>query len=549
LSERFFVIKIGGNCSCGEREMTKLSFYGGINEIGGNKILLEDEGKSLLLDFGYPYGTNKKYYEEYLKPRSGAGLLDHLKMGLIPPLQGLYRDDLALPGLWDEVKGMAGYRAVERPGGVLLSHAHLDHSGHISLLHPEIPVYATATTAFLVKAIQDTGVSTVEQQICYYSQYARNCLPGHREESIVSSRESKQQRQFCIADRSPESLDEAAQQFWSNGFWPKAKGINSCEMKDQNSCCLKVKCFPVDHSIMGACAWGIETAAGWIVYSGDLRLHGKHPELVREFIQQVKSLRPKALIIEGTRIENTTNSTEAEVYANALRVISGAKGFVIADFSARDIDRLLTFFNIARETGRKLVILPKDAYLLRTLRLLDPAIPDLMSDRDLLLYQKTSSAQGVWQRDLFEECGQKIVTAGDIHAEQGKFILSFSFFDLNELPSIDPQGGLYVFSTSEPHDEEQEIDMKRLHNWLEKFGMSAYGLPVEKDGQWQIPAEEKGLHASGHACGSDLVSLVKEVSPEILIPVHCTRPELYEEFLGGSGIKVTLPKLYSTIQI
>jgi hypothetical protein len=31
--------------------MTKLTFYGGVNEIGGNKILLEDEETKIFLDF------------------------------------------------------------------------------------------------------------------------------------------------------------------------------------------------------------------------------------------------------------------------------------------------------------------------------------------------------------------------------------------------------------------------------------------------------------------------------------------------------------------
>ena len=74
--------------------MTTLTFYGGINEIGGNKILLEDDNHVLLLDFGFPYKRHKLFYEEYLKPRSGAGLLDPLTMGLLPLLEGIYREDL-----------------------------------------------------------------------------------------------------------------------------------------------------------------------------------------------------------------------------------------------------------------------------------------------------------------------------------------------------------------------------------------------------------------------------------------------------------------------
>ena len=36
-------------------QMTKLTFYGGVNEIGGNKILLEDKKTRVLFDFGQSF--------------------------------------------------------------------------------------------------------------------------------------------------------------------------------------------------------------------------------------------------------------------------------------------------------------------------------------------------------------------------------------------------------------------------------------------------------------------------------------------------------------
>ena len=46
----------------------KLTFYGGVNEIGGNKILLQTEDGSVLLDFGRRMGEYSKYL--FRVPRS-----------------------------------------------------------------------------------------------------------------------------------------------------------------------------------------------------------------------------------------------------------------------------------------------------------------------------------------------------------------------------------------------------------------------------------------------------------------------------------------------
>lgn len=532
-----------------------LTFYGGINEIGGNKILLEDGGRKLLIDFGFPYKRHKLFYEEYLKPRGGAGLLDPLVMGLLPPLEGLYRDDLQVANLWQRFQGNPLHRRLDQVDGVLLSHAHLDHSGHISFLSNDIPVYATAVTAFIAKSMQDSGRADFDQQVCYFSPTVQECPIGWRQVACLASGAARQQRQFKIADRKPEELSADAIRFWTCGFWEKTakqKELISLPLATHTDCIFNLRCFPVDHSIPGACAWGIETSAGWVVYSGDLRLHGKRADLTESFLAEAASLRPKALIMEGTNVPRETNIAEQEVYENGLKAIANSKGLVIADFSPRDVDRLLTFLQIARDTGRKLVILPKDAYLLKTLRLLEPEIPDIAQEKSLAIYQETVASKypSLWQRNLFKECSSRTVLAEDISSAQDKFILCFSFFDLNELPSLCPKpGSLYIYSSSEPHDEEQEIDFLRLHNWLKHFEIRGFGVHVKRGDKWEVPEGEEGLHASGHACGPDLLKIAHEIKPEVLLPIHTEHPDFYIDHLGNSGIDVILPSLGETIEI
>ena len=258
------------------------------------------------------------------------------------------------------------------------------------------------------------------------------------------------------------------------------------------------------------------------------------------------------LVLEGTNVLREANVAEHEVYENGLKAIVNSSGLVIADFSPRDVDRLLTFLHIAKDTGRKLAILPKDAYLLKTMRLLEPETPDIAWEDSLFIYQETTASRSPahWLRNIFKEYDSKTVLADDVKSAQDQFILCFSFFDLNELPSICPKpGGLYVYSSSEPHDEEQEIDFRRLHNWLKHYGLRGFGLPVESNGEWQIPDGEKGLHASGHACGLDLLRIAQEIRPEVLIPVHSEYPSFYIEHLSGSGVNVTLPTLGGPIEV
>ena len=66
-------------------------------------------------------------------------------------------------------------------------------------------------------------------------------------------------------------------------------------------------------------------------------------KLTDKFIEDAASLNPRALIIEGTNVQRETNIAEDEVYQNGKKAIASAKGLVIADFSPRDVDRLLTF--------------------------------------------------------------------------------------------------------------------------------------------------------------------------------------------------------------
>ena len=64
--------------------MTFITVLDGADTIGGNKILLEENGRGLLLDFGMNFARHGEYYQEFLKERSNRGIHDLIHLDMIP---------------------------------------------------------------------------------------------------------------------------------------------------------------------------------------------------------------------------------------------------------------------------------------------------------------------------------------------------------------------------------------------------------------------------------------------------------------------------------
>jgi len=124
-------------------------FLGGVREIGGNKIVVEDGPEKILFDFGPSFSPAfEEYYVDFLQPRSTSPIKDLLEFGLVPRLEGLYSPEaLAQADL--------AYRAPEFHA-VFITHAHADHAGYLRFLDPSIPVYVGAGTRQLLAAIENS---------------------------------------------------------------------------------------------------------------------------------------------------------------------------------------------------------------------------------------------------------------------------------------------------------------------------------------------------------------------------------------------------------
>jgi ribonuclease J len=506
----------------------QITLYGGAGEIGGNRILLEWDDAGWLLDFGTRFGATGKFFEEFVKPRTAAlGLRDYLRMELLPPLECLYRDDLWAhePDLWNRYRGRADCRRVENIRGVLLSHAHMDHNGCLGFLKQDIAVYTGLTTAIIGKCLQDPKQTGADGEFCY-------TVPRECDGDVLKAKKGapREQRKHYICENSDE-ISRAMGEL--RGFWGSVPGertsISSLPLELVNPASMNVKFWRVDHSIPGSGAFGIETPIGWVIYSGDLRTHGHSSYRTKKFVEEAAALKPALLIVEGTRVASDKSTTEVDVYDALDQVVAAEPGLVIADFSARNIERLRTFRDIAKARGRQLVVTTKDAYLLQQLHRIDPLIPCPTKEGIWVLKEFQGTTQ-LWERGVHGDCATNLIEPEQIRRNPGGFIVCISYWDILNLVDFEPEGGTYIYSASEAYDESQVIDHQRLVNWLMHFGLKIVG---------GLPNAEKGpYHASGHIDGPALEELINQIGVERVLPVHTQDLGWFEKRWGPKVVQV-----------
>lgn len=546
----------------------KVTCYGGVREIGGNKLLIEEGHAALFLDFGLPMGRAGQFFDEFVQPRTGSHLRDSLALDLAPRIDGIYRKDLiggahllADVGLPDEAAQLfdAGVRDYDdfldkegrlRANAVLLSHAHLDHVGQVGYLDERIPLGCTPVTKTILTVIEEILPPRIDSEALTIRR---------RTIGTVSER-----------SRFPGALVAKAEPV------PRPV-VQLVEFGEVTVAGFRVEALPVDHSLPGCCALLITAPSGKrALYTGDLRFNGRwsHGDnnLTEQFRSRTRDLRPELLLSEGTRIRSERKDDENAVKRELREVVDGSRGLVIFDWAWKDIARFQTVAEVAQETGRTLAVSPKTLALYHRLVADHPALfPALSSLGDVRAYLERSGSmlyspadynqqlfklgpRGKWARDETEAVRRQWamgerdpvvsrlmehyyggVRAYDIRRHPSHYILHAGFFDVQELIDLDPpDGSVYVRAATEPFSEEMAIDERKLRNWLAHFG-----LLREED-------EMRRAHISGHASGADLLEWIESVKPATVLPIHTEHPE---EFIGKVDADVILVRFGETVEV
>ncbi|MFX0025733.1 MAG: MBL fold metallo-hydrolase [Candidatus Hermodarchaeota archaeon] len=489
--------------------MTSITIYDGTKTIGGNKIYLREKNHGLFLDFGMNFKKYRDYFQQYLQERYSRGIYDLIQLKLIPKLKN-YRRDL-IPSDLD----ISSFPSLDIDA-VLLSHSHMDHFGNISLLDEEIPIVASPTSIVLLKAIRDCSIATLNNEIAYFTKK----IQAEDGRILKTDKNSIYCRKFFSTNDFSPNLDD----FLSIRFRKKEIEKGDLCALNEFSTPFEIKAFEVDHSIYGATAY-IISGENTVAYSGDFRLHGKKSELSENFIKSAKNA--SILIIEGTRAtKKDFNEPEEIIYQNCLKLVEISKDLVIADFTARNFERLESFQEIAKKVGRRLIITTKDAYLLKALEKVD----GINRTKDMLIYKMLKVRPKRWEDFLFKsESDINLIDPMEISKNPEQYLLCFSFFDVKNLLDIKPIKGTYIYSSSEAFEEESEFDFIRLNNWLKHFGFEIHGFEIiEQKGKLK-PDFVRGYHASGHLSQNEIRWAIERIDPDVIIPVHTENPQWFGE--------------------
>jgi ribonuclease J len=432
--------------------VAKLTFLGGVAQIGGNKILLEDRDARLWLDMGAPFDLGEDYFVEFLGPRDRFGLRDYFALDLIPRTPGLYSAEALDPT----------DMAWEPPSfsGIFITHVHYDHTQHLRWVDPNIPVHL------------GEGARTILESLDTTARQPNLRLGAHAYETFRSG---------------------------------QTKAVDGVEVEP----------IHVDHSAPAAYGYIVHTREGAIAYTGDLRHHGPMKRLTEDFIAAAAAAKPIALITEGTRVtpnDPRESLTEADVKGGALGLLNARREkAALVTFPPRDVDRIRTFYDAAREVGRKFVVNGKTAHLLLTL-LKDTRIqvPDITKEDDILLYDRRMRTTVPWEKDLQAKMKDRVVTAEDIASRPAEYLVQLDFWHLPELVDLSPPpGSTFIHSKSEPF-EEDDVNDAVLQHWLDRFGL-----------------ERHQLHASGHLSEREVGEMLESIAPKVVIPVHTEHPERF----------------------
>lgn len=337
---------------------------------------------------------------------------------------------------------------------VFITHAHPDHYGLLELLDDNTPIYATADTCEILKNITPLTTKFQTENL--------NFIP----------------------------LDETVE-------------IGK----------FKITPHEIDHSIVGACALKISCYGKTILYTGDIRFHGRcayKNSVLTKCIEQVDYL-----IMEGTTINRSNQEKVLEDDLIPLFVKEFEKDKLsLVIFSPQNLDRFITVYKACLQTKKTLVIDPYTCYILELYKRYHKNIPQYNWDNIRVYFASNSITSNLAESKKLYKYKTKKISIDEIKANKSKYVIKGNHI-INEK----------LFA--EFKKEDLNIIFSMWKGYLNK--------PCSLDDYKDVITH---IHTSGHATIKDLQKLVKDIEPKTIIPIHTECKEQYKELFEAPVLEV-----------
>jgi ribonuclease J len=488
--------------------MPLLTFYGGVGEIGGNLISLRnrEEGCHVLFDAGLSFSAYRRFFDFPFRIPQESVRLELVETEILPEIVGLHgrpiRYFAELAKAKDKGKEEGGYEIIEPANEetdideVFVSHVHSDHSKLCSLLGSRSTIRMGELTTDLF--VKNAGLSSrMDLFSKLFFQDAKSGRARHRYQPF--------------ADGERVEL---------GGF--------------------EILPLAVDHSTPSSFGFLITCSTGTMAYTGDIRFHGAAGRLSREFIHEARERDVDVLVTEGTNMGEARPQGESDVgkFSSALIEKSNRGGnyLTLVKVSPADIDRISSMVSLAEELDNDVILTKGVASTICIAssfkeRLRFIKLPDLKKCR-ILVPKDTTYADRHSKFLEREGLADLFLKLSDYHSEcSGKPHVLISRGDLNLFKLKPLPRSLYIFSTSEPVNEEEEFNLEREINTAQLLGLLFYHV-----------------HASGHASPLDLVEMVKQIKPRKLIPIHTENPNAFRKIFSDYA-DVVVPQKGKPLEI